>query len=70
MLDLGDYIGVSGITGSLTEYKIEYNIAQDLIGLIELTKVMGSDAHPDGENYQFNKMEDFSHMRFEIKYIF
>ena len=25
MLDLGDYIGVSGITGSLTEYKIEYN---------------------------------------------
>ena len=38
--------------------------------LIELTKVMGSDAHPDGENYQFNKMEDFSHIRLELKYYY
>jgi len=70
MLDLDDYEGVSGIAGSLTEYKIEYNITQDLLGLIGLTKVIGSDDHPEGDNYQFNKMEDFSHLRFEIKYFF
>ena len=70
MLDLGDYEGISGLAGSLTEYKIEYNITQDLLGLIGLTNVIGSDDHPDGDNYQFNKMEDFSHLRFEIKYFF
>ena len=70
MLDLEKYTDVDGIAGSLTEYKIEYNIAQDLLGLIGMTKVIGTDDHPDGENYQFNKMEDFSHFRFEIKYFF
>ena len=70
MLDLEKYTGVDGISGSLTEYKIEYNIAQDLLGLIGMTKIIGTDDHPDGENYQFNKMEDFSHFRFEIKYFF
>jgi len=70
MLDLETYVGVTGIPGSLTEFKIEYNVTQDLLGLIALTKVTGSDTHPDGENYQFNKMGDFSHVRFEIKYFF
>ena len=70
MLDLDHYEGVSGIPGSLTEYKIEYNITQDFLGLLGVTKVIGSKDHPDGENYQFNKMEDFSHIRFELKYFF
>jgi len=70
MLDLGDYEGVEGIPGSLTEYKIEYNITQDFLGLLGVTKVIGSKDHPDGEQYQFNKMEDFSHFRFELKYFF
>ena len=70
MLDLGDYNGVEGIPGSLTEYKIEYKITQDFLGLLGVTKVIGSKDHPDGEQYQFNKMEDFSHFRFELKYFF
>ena len=70
MLDLGDYEGVKGIPGSLTEYKIEYKITQDFLGLLGVTKVIGSNDHPDGEQYQFNKMEDFSHFRFELKYFF
>ena len=70
MLDLGDYEGVEGMSGSLTEYKIEYNITQDFLGLLGVTKVIGSKNHPDGEQYQFNKMEDFSHFRFELKYFF
>ena len=70
MLDLGLYHGISGIAGSLTEYKVEYNITQDLLGLIGLTKVIGNKDHPDGDKYQFNKMEDFSHLRIELKYFF
>ena len=70
MLDLGEYEGVTGIPGSLTEYKLEYNITQDLLGLMGITKVQGTKDHPDGELYQFNAMEDFSHLRFEIKYFF
>ena len=70
MLDLETYIGVTGIPGTLTEFKVEYNLSQDVLGLIALTKVSGSDTHPDGGNYQFNQMKDFSHLRFEIKYFF
>jgi len=70
MLDLDHYEGVSGIPGSLIEYKIEYNFTQDLLGLLSITTVRGANNHPNGENYQFNKMEDFSHIRFELKYFF
>ena len=70
ILDLETYAGVAGIPGSLTEFKMEYKVAPDLLGLIALTKVTGSKIHPDGNNYQFNKMENFSHLRFEIKYFF
>jgi hypothetical protein len=70
MLDLADYEGISGVSGSLIEYKIEYSITQDFLGLLGVTKVIGSKDHPDGELYQFNKMEDFSHFRFELKYYF
>ena len=70
MLDLDHYEGVSGIPGSFTEYKIEYNVTQDLLVLLGITTVQGTGDHPDGENYQFNKMEDFSHIRFELKYFF
>ena len=30
----------------------------------------GEWAHPDGDNYRFSKMKDFSHLRFELKYFF
>jgi len=70
MIDLESYAGVTGIPGSLIEFKIEYNINQDLLGLLSLTKINGADNHPNGSSYRFNMMEDFSHIRFEIKYYF
>jgi len=70
MLDLDKYEDVSGIAGRLIEYKLEYNLTQDLLGLMGVAKVTGSDNHPDGDSYQFNSMEDFSHLRFELKYFF
>ena len=70
MLDIAEYPNISGVTGSLSELKAEYSIIQNLYGLIGITSVKGNDSHPDKELYPFNKMEDFSHTRFEIKYFF
>ncbi len=70
MLDIAEYTGISGVAGSLTELKLEYSIMQNLYGLFGVTTVNGSNSHPDKELYPFNKMEDFSHTRFEMKYFF
>ena len=70
MLDVAEYIDVSGLAGSLVELKVGYIFEQDLHGLLALTNVNGTSNHPDGENYAFNSMEDFSHIRFELKYFF
>lgn len=56
--------------GLLMELKMTYSLNQDLAGTIALTKINGDQSHPEGENYPFNQMEDFSHLRFELKYFF
>ena len=70
MLDIAKYPNISGVAGSLTELKFEYSIMQNLNGLFGITTVKGNNLHPDKELYPFNRMEDFSHTRFEIKYYF
>ena len=37
---------------------------------IAITKINGDSDHPEGASYPFNKMENFSHLRFELKYFF
>ena len=69
-MDLENYNIDNKIIGSLNEVKLEYSIAQDLKLLFGITKISGSKKHPDNEEYQFYKMEDFSHSRFELKYYF
>ena len=56
--------------GVLLELKMTYSIDQDLDGTIAITKINGDSSHPEGTGYPFNKMEDFSHLRFELKYFF
>ena len=70
MIDAAKYSGVSGIAGSLHELRLEYAIREDLQSLLGITTVEGSNDHPDKENYPFNRMEDFSHIRLELKYFF
>ena len=70
MLDINTYNKKTGVHGSLNEFKAEYDIVQDFIFLLGITKINGSNNHPDGNNYRFNKMEDFSHLRLELKYFF
>ena len=57
-------------SGVLLELKMTYSIDQDLDGTIAITKINGDPDHPEGKSYPFNKMEDFSHLRFELKYFF
>ena len=70
MLDLDDINFDGTIPGVLLEGHIDYNMTDELRATFGLTKIYGSNDHPDGENYRFNKMEDFSHLRFELKYFF
>jgi len=73
MVDAESYENIKwykGIAGTLMELKMTYSLKQDLDGTISLTKVNDDSSHPDGEDYSFNRMEDFSHLRFEIKYFF
>jgi len=49
---------------------IEYKLTQSLHGILGITKILGKNTHPDGELYRFNEMEDFSHIRIELKYFF
>ena len=38
--------------------------------LVGVTHISGDTDHPDGEHYRLNQMEDFSHLRFELKFSF
>jgi len=53
--------------GELASFEADYNMGNGLNALIGLTKVIGDD---EVENYAFNDMEDFSNLRFELKYNF
>ena len=56
--------------GLLMELKMTYSLNQNLDGTIAITKINGDSSHPEGDSYPFNQMEDFSHLRFELKYFF
>jgi hypothetical protein len=54
--------------GSLIGLSIEYEITQELKWITGITSISGKNNHPLGETYRFKQMEDFSHIRFELKY--
>ena len=68
--DLNTSEGDHSSGGVLLELKMTYSMDQDLDGTIAITKINGDSDHPEGASYPFNKMEDFSHLRFELKYFF
>ena len=70
MLDIAKHHQIEGIAGSLFELKLTYALKQNIQLVSAITKINGNKNHPDGLNYQFNSMENFSHLRFELKYYF
>ena len=53
--------------GELASFEADYNIGNGLNAIVGVTKVIGDD---EVDNYIFNQIEDFSNIRFEIKYSF
>ena len=70
MIDGENYEKVGPLSGSLVEFGFAYDLEQDLKILLAITNVRGNKNHPQGIDYTFNDMEDFSHFRFELKYFF
>ena len=67
-IDNTDYNGPS--PGSIMSFEASYTIASDLELTIGYTNIKGDKKHPQGEDYRLHIMEDFSHIRADIKYSF
>tara|TARA_S200000501_G_scaffold86535_2_gene79466 strand:- start:400 stop:1866 length:1467 start_codon:yes stop_codon:yes gene_type:complete len=70
LIDLKRYFNSSNNFGSLTELKLKYSITDSFKWILGITKVNAVKNHPDGDEYPFNQMQNFSHARFEIRYYF
>ena len=70
MLDMSNSSNSHLANGSLTELTAIFSFNQNTNIALALTKIIGNEHHPDRNDYPFNKMEDFSHFRFELKYFF
>ncbi len=70
MLDIDNYGTKEKISGSLYSLKSEYNIYDNMVCIASITEIQSIKNHPDGENYRFKMMEDFSHFQIQIKYFF
>ena len=58
------------IPGSLNSLQFKYIFDNSLDFIFSITKIVGNKNHPDGKNYKFKLMEDFSHIKIETKYSF
>jgi hypothetical protein len=67
LLDQSSYDGTKG-NGRLIEIKSTYDLSTSLKLTAALTHITGNSKLDDA--YTFNNMEDFSHIRFELKYFF
>ena len=55
-------------SGKLIEMGLGYDINESLKSYLAINKIIGDDSR--GEMYTFNHMEDFSHIRIELKYFY
>ena len=67
LLDRSSYNDTKG-NGRLIEVKGTYDLSTSLKLTTALTHITGNSKLDD--DYSFNEMEDFSHIRFELKYFF
>ena len=67
-IDNTDYDGTS--PGSILSFEAAYTIIDNLELTVGYTNIKGDKDHPLGENYRLYIMEDFSHIRADLKYSF
>tara|TARA_B100001094_G_scaffold126863_1_gene122918 strand:- start:2562 stop:4130 length:1569 start_codon:yes stop_codon:yes gene_type:complete len=66
-LTLSSLMDIDKGFGELISFEADYDIGNGLKTIIGLTKILGD---KEQDNYTFNDLEDFSNIRFEIKYNF
>ena len=69
LLDLSRFSD-SNNRGYLIDLETEYRFNEDLHFKLGISYIRGNSNHPDGDGYRFNQMEDFSHLRTEVKFFF
>ena len=67
-IDNTDYSGAS--PGSILSFEAAYTLMENLELTLGYTKIKGDKNHPLGEDYRLYLMEDFSHIRADLKYSF
>ena len=67
-IDNTDYDGTS--PGFILSFEAAYTIIDNLELTVGYTNIKGDKDHPLGENYRLYIMEDFSHIRADLKYSF
>ena len=67
-IDNTDYDGTS--PGFILSFEAAYTIIDNLELTVGITNIKGDKDHPLGENYRLYIMEDFSHIRADLKYSF
>ncbi len=67
-IDNTDYDGT--YPGSILSFEAAYTLIDNLELTIGYTNIKGDKDHPLGENYRLYIMEDFSHIRADLKYSF
>ena len=67
-IDNTDYDGIS--PGYILSFEAAYTIIDNLELTVGYTNIKGDKDHPLGENYRLYIMEDFSHIRADLKYSF
>ena len=55
-------------SGALMEFGVGYKINESLNSYFSVTNIVGDNSQDD--TYEFNHMEDFSHIRMELKYYY
>ena len=64
---LGSLMDLDEGFGELVSFEADYNVGNGLNAILGITKVIGDS---EVDDYVFNEIEDFSNVRFELKYNF
>ena len=70
LLDIDNTDFNGSVPGIIFSFETSYIIKDDLHLILGYTKIKGTNKHPLREDYRINIMEDFSHVRANLKYNF
>jgi len=70
LLDIDNTSFNGSVPGLIFSFETSYIIKNNIHLVLGYTKIKGNNKHPLGEDYRINIMEDFSHLRANLKFNF